>query len=204
MAERKLEVKILGDSRSLERALGRSASATRRFGKESRMGAVGMGLVAGAAAGATVAIGNGLASALRTGISEFQGQAKASAQTAAALKSTGSAAGVTQKHIEGVAAALQEQTGLADDAVQGAQNLLLTFTKISNAGPDKIFDRATKASADLSVALGKDLNGSAMMVGKALNDPLKGVTALGRAGVQFTKGQKETIKSLVDICCKFC
>ena len=198
MAERKLEVKILGDSRSLERALGRSASATRRFGKESKLGAVGMGLVAGAAAGATVAIGNGLASALRTGISEFQGQAKASAQTAAALKSTGGAAGVTQKHIEGVAAALQSQTGLADDAVQGAQNLLLTFTKISNAGPDKIFDRATRASADLSVALGKDLQGSAMMVGKALNDPIKGVTALGRAGVQFTAGQKETIKSLVE------
>jgi len=198
MAERKLEVKILGDSRSLERALGRSAGATRRFGKESKLGAVGMGLMAGAAAGATVAIGAGLSKALRTGISEFQGQARASAQTAAALKSTGGAAGVTQKHIEGVAAALQSQTGLADDAVQGAQNLLLTFTKISNAGPDKIFDRATKASADLSVALGKDLNGSAMMVGKALNDPLKGVTALGRAGVQFTKGQKETIKSLVE------
>lgn len=198
MAERKLEVKILGDSRSLERALGRSSSATRRFGKESKLGAVGMGLITGAAAGATVAIGAGLSKALRTGISEFQGQARASAQTAAALKSTGGAAGVTQKHIEGVAAALQSQTGLADDAVQGAQNLLLTFTKIGNAGPDKIFDRATRASADLSVALGKDLNGSAMMVGKALNDPLKGVTALGRAGVQFTKGQKETIKSLVE------
>jgi hypothetical protein len=35
-------------------------------------------------------------------------------------------------------------------------------------------------------------------VGKALNDPIKGVTALGRAGVQFTAQQKEQIAALVE------
>jgi hypothetical protein len=33
-------------------------------------------------------------------------------------------------------------------------------------------------------------------LGKALNDPIKGVTALQRVGVSFTKGQKDQIKSL--------
>lgn len=198
MAERKLEVRILGDSRSLERALGRSSAASRKFGRESKLGAVGVGLITGAAAGATLAIGRGLSNALSTAIGEFQEQAKVSAQTAAVLKSTGNAAGVTQGHIEKMAGAIQQQTGLQDDAVQGAQNLLLTFTKISNAGPDKIFDRATQATADLSVALGKDMSSSAIMVGKALNDPIRGVTALGRAGVQFSASQRETIKQLVE------
>jgi hypothetical protein len=46
--------------------------------------------------------------------------------------------------------------------------------------------------------MGKDLNSSAILVGKALNDPVKGVGALSRAGVQFTASQKETIKALVD------
>lgn len=199
MATRKVEVAIVGDSSSMVRAFRQADGAAGRFGKKgSKLGAVGMGLIAGGAAGAAVAIGQGLSKALQTGISEFSESQKMSAQTAAALRSTGNAAGVTQDHIESFAASLQKTTGLEDDVIQSSQNMLLTFTKISNAGPDKIFDRATLAAADLSVALGKDMKGSAMMVGKALNDPLKGVTALGRAGVQFTASQKATIKSLVD------
>ena len=199
MATRKVEVAIVGDSSSMVRAFRQADGAAGRFGKKgSKLGAVGMGLIAGGAAGAAIAIGQGLSKALQTGISEFSEAEKMSAQTAAALKSTGGAAGVTQQHIESFASSLQKTTGLEDDVIQSSQNLLLTFTKISNAGPEKIFDRATIAAADLSVALGKDMNSSAMMVGKALNDPIRGVTALGRAGVQFTASQKATIKSLVD------
>jgi hypothetical protein len=93
-----------------------------------------------------------------------------------------------------------KMTGIDDEAVQAGQNLLLTFTKIRNEtgkGND-IFDQATLAMTNLSVAMGKDLSSSAILVGKALNDPVKGVSALSRAGVQFTEGQKNTIKSLVE------
>lgn len=197
-ATRKVEVAIVGDASSMVRAFRQADGAASGFGKRgSKLGAVGMGLLAGGAAGLTVAVGQGLVSAFRTGINEFSEAQKVSAQTAAALKSTGGAAGVTQQHIEAMAGSLQKQTGLQDDAIQGAQNLLLTFTKISNAGPDKIFDRATRATADLSVALGKDMGSSAMMVGKALNDPIRGVTALSRAGVQFSASQRSTIKQMV-------
>jgi hypothetical protein len=199
VATRKVEVAIVGDASSMVRAFRQADGAAGRFGKKgSKMGAIGMGLLAGGAAGAALAISQGLSAALQTGISEFSEAQKVSAQTAAALKSTGGAAGVTQQHIESMASSMQEATGLEDDMIQSSQNLLLTFTKINNSGPDKIFDRATRATADLSVALGKDMNSSALMVGKALNDPIRGVTALGRAGVQFTAGQKATIKSLVD------
>ena len=37
------------------------------------------------------------------------------------------------------------------------------------------------------------------MVGKALNDPLKGLTALSRIGVQFTAQQQEQIKAMVEV-----
>lgn len=196
---RKVEVAIVGDASGVSRAFRQGEQAASSFGRRGgKLGAVGMGMLAGAAAGVTVAVGQGLVSAFRTGISEFAEAEKMSAQTAAAIKSTGGAAGVTVGHIENMASALQRQTGLQDDAIQGAQNLLLTFTQISNRGPDKIFDRATRATADLSVALGKDMSGSAMMVGKALNDPVRGVTALGRAGVQFSASQRETIKQLVE------
>jgi hypothetical protein len=46
--------------------------------------------------------------------------------------------------------------------------------------------------------MGKDLNSSAILVGKALNDPVKGATALSRAGVQLTQGQKDQIEAFVE------
>jgi hypothetical protein len=50
----------------------------------------------------------------------------------------------------------------------------------------------------MSAALGQDLQGSIIMIGKALNDPIQGVTALRRVGVSFTQSQMEMIQSLVD------
>ena len=196
---REVKVSIVGDSDSVVRAFHRADKAATGFGRGgSMLMAAGMGAVAGGAAVAAQAIGTGLVNALKTGFDEMQQQQAVSAQTAAALKSTGNAAGVTRGHIENMASALQAQTGTQDDAIQSAQNLLLTFTSISNKGPDKMFDRSTKAALDLSVAFHKNLNSSAVMVGKALNDPIKGVSALTRVGVQFTKSQKATIKALVD------
>jgi hypothetical protein len=125
---------------------------------------------------------------------------KVMAQTNAVLKSTGGVAKVTATDITTLSSSIMRMTGIDDEAVQAGQNLLLTFTKIRNEtgkGND-IFDQATLAMTNLSVAMGKDLSSSAILVGKALNDPVKGVSALSRAGVQFTEGQKNTIKSLVE------
>jgi len=116
------------------------------------------------------------------------------------LKSTGGAANVTSKQITTMSESLMRLSGVDDEAIQSGQNLLLTFTKIRNetGAGNKIFDQATVAMLDLSVAMGKDLSSSAILVGKALNDPVKGVGALSKAGVQFTASQKDTIKALVD------
>jgi hypothetical protein len=50
----------------------------------------------------------------------------------------------------------------------------------------------------MSVALGEDMSAASIQVGKALNDPIKGVTALQRVGVSFTASQKEQIATLVE------
>jgi hypothetical protein len=196
---RRLEVEIVGDAGSLNRALGQSTTATRRFGTSlgtvTKAGAAfGVGLVA-------VSAGMRLFGAVaRTAWGEMEEGQKVSAQTGAVLKSTGGAANVTATQVEKLSLSLSKLTGVDDEAIQSGQNMLLTFTKIHNEvgrGND-IFNQATKATLDLSVALGKDMPSAALMVGKALNDPIAGMTALGRAGVQFTAGQKETIKALVE------
>lgn len=61
-----------------------------------------------------------------------------------------------------------------------------------------IFDQATKAALNLSTAMGSDLQSATVQVGKALNDPVKGMSALSKVGVSFTKEQKAMNKALVE------
>lgn len=116
------------------------------------------------------------------------------AQLAARIKSTGSAAGQSVEALNAHAEALQKVTTFSDEAIGSAQALLLTFTNIRG----DTFKEATEAVLDMSTALGQDLSTSALQLGKALNDPIKGVTALGRAGVQFSEAQKALIKGFVE------
>jgi hypothetical protein len=118
----------------------------------------------------------------------------AQAQLQSALKSTGFAAGQSITALNDHAVALQRMTAFGDDAINGAQALLLTFTKIRG----DVFPKATAAVVDMAQAMGTDLKSAALQVGKALNDPVLGVGALARAGVQFSEQQKEMIKSLVE------
>jgi phage-related protein len=61
-----------------------------------------------------------------------------------------------------------------------------------------MFDRATMAAQDLAAAGFGTAESNAVALGKALNDPLKGVTALSRMGVTFTEEQKGMIESLME------
>ena len=119
------------------------------------------------------------------------------AQTQAVIESTGGAAGITAEEMANLATNLSASEGaslFADDAILGAQNVLATFTKIE----DLQFAGATEAILDMSQALGMDLDSAAMQVGKALNDPIKGIAALSRSGVQFTADQEAMIKAMVE------
>ena len=113
MAERKLEVRILGDSRSLERAFGNSTRSAQKFER-------GMSGVGRAAAGLTKAFAvaaAGIGALAVVGAAELQEQAKVSAQTATVLRNLGKTAGLTTKQVEGLASSLQASTGAADDQV---------------------------------------------------------------------------------------
>jgi len=146
--------------------------------------AIGVGLVG--------AFG-GLAFAMKNSIDKFNEQIAAEAQLNSVLKSTKNAAGLTAKEVKKMARELQKVTTFGDEAVLTAQNLLLTFTNIGK----ETFPEATQIVLDMSVALGQDLKSSAVQVGKALQDPILGVTALRRVGVNFTEQQQEMIKTMV-------
>lgn len=115
-------------------------------------------------------------------------------QLGAVLKSTGGAAGVTREEALKLGVELQDLTGITRAQIVGGENMLLTFTNIGG----KVFPRATKAVVDLSVAMKQDMKSSAIQLGKALNDPITGITALTRVGVTFSQSQKDMIKLMVE------
>lgn len=121
-------------------------------------------------------------------------------QTAQAIKTTGAAAGVTADQVGELSASLSKKTAIDDELIQSGANLLLTFTNIKNAAGEgnDVFDQTVAIANDMSVAFGQDMKSSSIQLGKALNDPIKGVSALGRVGVSFTAQQKEQIKTLVE------
>lgn len=122
------------------------------------------------------------------------------AQTNAVIESTGGAAGVTAEHINKLSQSLEASTASQAEQIQEGANLLLTFKNIRNevGEGNNIFDQSTAAMVDMARAMGTDVAGGAIKLGKALNDPIAGVAALNRVGVQFTDGQKEMIKSMVE------
>jgi hypothetical protein len=119
---------------------------------------------------------------------------KADAQLEARLRSTQGVAGLTKAALDDLATATARKTTFDDEAVKSAEALLLTFTKING----DTFPRAIQIITDMSVAMDQGLKESAIQVGKALNDPILGITALSRVGIQFSESQKAVIKQLVE------
>ena len=147
------------------------------------------------AAGSTVAI----AGLLKDSVGEAREAEKVGAITSQIIKSTGGAAKVTADQVGDLSEKLSLKSGVDDEVIQSGANMLLTFKQVRNEvgkGND-IFDRATAAANDLSAAGFGDMSGQAKMLGKALNDPVKGMSALSRSGVTFTAEQQAKIKSLV-------
>jgi SLT domain-containing protein len=149
------------------------------------------------AAASAVAVAAGIGAVLKTGLDEALDASKGTAQLAAGIKSTGNAANVSVKGMNALASSIQGYSGQTDDSIVKAEQLLLTFKNIRNQGPDKIFDQATLATANMAAKMGGDASGAAVKLGKALNDPAKGITALTKFGVSFTAAQKESIKAMV-------
>lgn len=116
----------------------------------------------------------------------------ATKKVAAILKATGGAAGVTAQQVDDLADAYSKLSGVDDDVIKDAEAMLLTFKGI---GKD-VFPRATQAILDVSQAMGQDLNSAAITVGKALDNPIAGMTALQKQGLGFSESQKAVIKQL--------
>ena len=204
MAKSPINVTISGDynDRDIKKAIRDLQSLTKESdSSESRFSKLGKSAIGmGAAFGIGFAGVQGLANAFRDSIAEAQEAIKVNAATEQIIKSTGAAANVTAEQVADLSQRLSEQIAVDDELIQTSANLVLTFKNIKNEGSGlaAVFDRTVLAAQDLAAAGFGDAESAAKMLGKALNDPERGLTALGRAGVTFTQQQKDQIKVLTE------
>jgi phage-related protein len=115
------------------------------------------------------------------------------------LVAAGEEAATSNARIDQIAESM-ELFGDETKVAKQAQATLLTFSEIAETAGEvgSSFDRATQAAIDLAAAGFGTAETNAVQLGKALNDPITGLTALTRSGVTFTEQQKELIASLVE------
>ena len=122
-------------------------------------------------------------------------QAKAETKVATALKSTGNQVGYNLDQLKAYASELQSKTIFGDETIlNDVTTRLLAFTNITGDN----FKRTQQVVLDMSTALEMDLGSAATMLGKALDDPIGKMSALSRAGINFTDEQKTMVKQLVE------
>lgn len=111
------------------------------------------------------------------------------------VQQTGQAAGFTTDQLEEMAGSLQANSVFGDEQILNEVTAqLLTFTRIGGES----FERAQVAALDLATVLDGDLQSASLQLGKALNDPIQGVSALSRSGIAFSIDQREMIRELVN------
>jgi tetratricopeptide (TPR) repeat protein len=195
MANNTIIFTLIGKDQASKAFNDASKSADQLAKKTDGIGKLGTAAKA-AAVGGVLALGAALVSGVRAA-ANYEVMTK---KTEAVIKSTGNVANISVGGVTKLAASLENMSGVDEELIINSQNVLATFTKVRNeAGKgNDVFNQGTKAALDMSVALGTDLQSATMLVGKALNDPIRGMTALRRSGVQLTEQQQAQIKTMVE------
>jgi hypothetical protein len=180
------------DLDKLQKSSDNAEKSTEKLGKTSDaiQGSMRrLAVVAGAVGGALMA-----AFSARSVIDEAQKFETATLRMEAIIRATGGVAGRSADQLREQARSIAWSTLESTEGIMKAQQTLLTFRNVQG----DVFDRTIKAAADMSAALGGDLNSATMQLAKALENPTEGLSALSRSGTVFTAAQKEMVKGMVE------
>lgn len=170
------------------------------LGKGGRL--AGRAIVTGMGAAAAAVIGAGIVlnKVAKDSLAEARESQKVNAITRQEIRATGRAANVTARDVGRLTATMSKKVGVDDEEIQAGANMVLTFKNVRNevGKGNKIFNRATRDAVDLAKAGFGSITSQSKVLAKALNDPIKGMSALGRSGVTFTQQQEDRIEKLVE------
>lgn len=128
-------------------------------------------------------------------VKNYLAQEDAITQVRTRLKEVGDQVGITEKQFADVATNLQFKTLFGDEQIlRDVTTQFLTFGNITGEN----FLKAQEAVLDLSTVLKTDLKAQAIQLAKALDNPVKGLTALRKSGIQFSASEEKLIKSMAE------
>lgn len=182
-----LAIKIIADSKQAQGEFSAAESKMSKF----RSG-IGKAAIPAAIAGAAVLkFGKDSVDAARAAAVE-------QAKLEAVFKATGDTTGKSAKIAADYASTLSRQIGVDDEVIKAGESKLATFKNVADATSmmNGVFKRTTAAGADLAAAGFGSIESNAVLLGKALNDPTKGMSALTRVGVTLTDQQKKQAEQM--------
>lgn len=181
--DNELLIKINGEAKNFLDAVAKSKKEVKAF--EEVLGDVAKysGIVSAATAGA-----------IALTVKAFSESEKVMNQTNAVLKSTGRVAEISAEQVAKLALSLSEISTFDDEEIQKGINTILRFANVATTDIPQI----TKAAMDMAAVTGISVPEAMRTLGKALSDPLQGLSALSRQGVKFTDDQEKMVKALVE------
>jgi hypothetical protein len=201
MATLALNVEILGEFKKLTNATKGAEGTLGKLNDKVNSVSKGIGRAIG---GLAVALGfTGIVSGLKDAVRGAEEAKVANDRIDAIAKSMdlfGNNTKRTTDRIKDFADTQELLVGVEAEVIKATQAKLLTFKEVASSA-DRMggaFDRATILAQDLAAAGFGEATANATQLGKALNDPTKGITSLTRVGLTFTAEQKKVIKSLQD------
>ncbi|MEI8647400.1 phage tail length tape measure family protein [Paraglaciecola sp. Hal342] len=214
MANKSYEVEIRGNTKVYRAEFGKAISSNDKFGKsltglskgatavQGPMGGVasrisvlnslftsGNLVITGFAAGMAV-----LSAGTYKSLKVFDEYQRGQLKTEALLKATGNAAGFTAQQLENQASSVALNTLASVGGIVEAQNVLQTFKTVSG----DTFTQAIELSQDMAATMGGTAKDKALQLGKALENPTEGLTALNKTGLTFTKSERDMVKAMQD------
>jgi hypothetical protein len=129
-------------------------------------------------------------------VEAFKVQEKALAAVEAQVQATGGAAGFTTDELAKMASSLQAVSTFGDEAI--LQDVTTSFLKFGNV-TGEVFERAQAATLDFAAATGTGLSTAAQTLGRALEDPIRGMATLRRQGIVLTEEQEGLVRQFVAV-----
>lgn len=187
----KISIQLAANAAGLRRDFRAAGSEVTGFAARTKKALSGMGSILGA-----LGIAGGLSKLtgfLKESFAASEDAFRANQKLESVLRATGGTAGFSADQMRQMATALQQLTGVEDDAIVNAEALLATFKNIRG----DVFKQTLVSALDHSALKGADLQTSVTALGKALNDPIRGLTMLRKVGVDFTAAQRDMIRGMV-------
>ena len=117
------------------------------------------------------------------------------AQLDAQIKLLGNDTELTSAKVNKMARSLAEATLTNAKSARAAASVILQFKNI----PEQFLQPTLKLSMDLATVFGQDLPQAARRLGRALNDPVRGMNLLKNLGVELSLVQKEQVTRMIAV-----